>query len=230
VRRHALEELRVSTGADVIALAHTADDQAETVLLRLLRGTGADGLGGIPERSPDGRVVRPLLRVTRAEVEQYAAETGLCWREDPSNHSDAYARNRLRRHWLPGLSAEFNPRLLRAIADLAEAQRRDSDWIDDLVGREAAARFEERGGWLRIGHDSFEALPEALARRLVRWGLRRCGGARDTSRVHLERMLKFLRSGRVGTAIELPGGVLLGRDREGFRLGPIAPGGPESPC
>ena len=82
-------------GCEHIATAHNANDQAETVLLRLLRGSGPDGLGGIPERSADGVVVRPLLRVNRAQIEAYAAERGFAWREDRSNRSVAYARNRV---------------------------------------------------------------------------------------------------------------------------------------
>ena len=133
-----------------LATGHQADDQAETVLLRLLRGTGPDGLGGIPERSPDGRIVRPLLGVSRAEIERFARSRRLSWREDASNASERYARNRLRRRWLPGLTQDFNPRLLRAIGNLAEAQRRDSEWIISRVEQEAASRFTQEGGWLVI--------------------------------------------------------------------------------
>jgi tRNA(Ile)-lysidine synthase len=224
LRYRALRELARGLGAARIATAHTADDQVETVLLRLLRGTGPDGLGGIPERSPDGQIVRPLLRVPRSEIERFARERGLRWREDASNEQVHYARNRLRRHWLPGLARDFNPRLLRAIGDLAEAQREDSAWIATQVEREAASRFAPDGRWLRIEANDWEALPEALARRLARWALVCCGAGRYVSRVHLERMLAFLRSGRRGSIIELPGGLRLERGRSGFRLGPVARG------
>jgi tRNA(Ile)-lysidine synthase len=229
LRYRALRELARDLGASRIATAHTADDQVETVLLRLLRGTGPDGLGGIPERSPDGCIVRPLLRVSRAEIERFARERGLRWREDASNQQVHYARNRLRRHWLPGLTRDFNPRLLRAIGDLAEAQREDSAWIATQVEREAASRFAPDGRWLRIEAKDWEALPEALARRLARWALVRCGAGRYVSRVHLERMLAFLRSGRRGSSIELPGGLRLERGRSGFRLGPVARGAEPGP-
>jgi tRNA(Ile)-lysidine synthase len=220
LRYQALREMAAEADCQRLATAHTADDQAETVLLRLLRGSGPDGLAGIPERSPDDVVVRPMLHVSRQEIESYAATRGFLWREDRSNSSSAYARNRLRLHWLPGLAKDFNDQLLRAIGNLAEAQRRDSEWIATLVEREAAVRFIPESGWLRMAPEGWDVLPEALARRLARWGLRRCGGERDTSRVHLERMLDFLRSGRGGTRIELPGGIRLERDPAGFRLGP----------
>src|SRR5262249_58771718 len=106
--------------------AHTLDDQGETVLLRLLRGTGPTGLGGIPERSPDGRIVRPLLGVSRAEIERFAGQRGLVWREDASNRDPAYARARLRRDWLGSLGAAFPPPWLRGGRGLGEAHGGES--------------------------------------------------------------------------------------------------------
>jgi tRNA(Ile)-lysidine synthase len=220
LRYAALGRMAAAAGAERIATAHTLDDQAETVLLRILRGTGPDGLGAIPERSDDGRIVRPLLSVSRAEIERFAAALGLAWREDASNASPAYARNRLRRDWLPGLARSFNPRLLRALADLAEAQRRDSEWIEAQVEREAGKRLAMEEGWLRIDASGWRDLPEALSRRLARRALIACGAARLVSRRHLERMDAFLRHGLAGRAIELPGGLRLVRDRAGLRLGP----------
>lgn len=221
LRYGALRRLADASGCAWIATAHTADDQAETVLLRLLRGSGPDGLGGIPERSPDGRIVRPLLRVPRAEVEAFARQRSLAWREDASNRRLEYARNRLRQRWLPGLTRDFNPRLLRAIGDLAEAQRRDSEWIASRVELEEAKRITRDGAWLRIDVRGWDALPAALARRLARSALRRCGVGRDVSRVHLERVLAFLGRARSGSHIELPGGVQLLCSRDGYRLGPL---------
>jgi len=222
LRYEALRELADAAGSHFIATAHSADDQAETLLLRILRGTGPDGLGGIPERSADGRILRPLLGVERREIEAHARAHSLSWREDESNEDDGYARNRLRRHWLPGLAEGFNPRLLQQLGHLAEAMRRDAEWIEGQVAREAAGRFSSEDGWLRIDAKEWDALPEALARRLARLALRRLGRGRDVSRVHLARMLAFLRDGRSGTAIELPGGLSLARERELFRLGPAA--------
>jgi tRNA(Ile)-lysidine synthase len=224
LRYRALYRMATAGGADRIATAHNQNDQAETVLLRLFRGTGPDGLGGIPARSPDGRIVRPLLRVNRREIEAFARARSLRWREDVSNASRAFARSRLRRDWLPGLEADFNPQLLRAIADLAEAQRRDSDWIEALVEREAtrwiAVAAGPEGSSLRLRRAGWQALPEALARRLARRALVEAGIGRDVSRVHLERMLGFLCEARTGAYIELPGGLILSCGREAFGLGP----------
>jgi tRNA(Ile)-lysidine synthase len=222
LRYQALADLAEKSGARWIATGHNADDQAETVLLRLLRGAGPEGLGGIPDVSPDGRILRPLLSLPRDEIESFARKRCLSWREDASNQDDGYARNRLRRHWIPGLTRDFNPRLLRAVGDLAEAQRKETEWIASLVEQEAARRIRCDGEWLRIDASGWAALPEALARRLTRWLLHRCGRGRDVTRTHLARMQRFLTSGRSGSHIELPGGLRLERTREGFRLGPIA--------
>ncbi|HTF33270.1 MAG TPA: tRNA lysidine(34) synthetase TilS [Myxococcota bacterium] len=220
LRREALVEMAVSSGAEVVATAHHADDQAETVLLRLLRGTGPDGLGGMSARSRDGRFVRPLLRVPRAEIDAFARAKGLVWREDSSNRSHAYARNRLRSRWVPGLREDFNPALLRAIVDLAEAQRTDAEWIQWAVERELGARVRATTGGLRLARSGWSELHDALARRLVARLLTNCGTGRDVRRVHLMRMLHFLRGGRTGTRIELPGGLVLRCEREAFWLGP----------
>jgi tRNA(Ile)-lysidine synthase len=213
------EELRV----DLVATGHTADDQAETVLLRLLRGTGPAGLAGIPARSRDGQVVRPLLRIPRQEIETWARGRGLSWREDASNRSLGYARNRLRERWLPGLARDFNPQLLRAVGDLAEAQYQESEWFEAEVEREATARFLLDGDSLWIERKDWAALPAALARRLARRALHALGAGRTVSRVHLERMLHFLAEGRPGARLELPGGLELQCLGARFRLREVPP-------
>jgi tRNA(Ile)-lysidine synthase len=224
LRERALRRLAAELGAERIATAHTADDQAETVLLRVLRGVGPSGLAGIPPRSADGVFVRPLLRATRADVLAYAAARQLAWREDPSNADPRHARSRLRHGWLPGLRDAFNPRLLRALGDLAEASRAESEWIDALVADEAGRRFRfdarDEGASVRIEASGWERerMPDAFARRLLRSALHRLGAGRDVTRAHLDRVLAFLRTARPGARLELPGALGLARDAQGFRL------------
>ena len=229
-RADALVRIADAHGADAIVTAHTQDDQAETVLLRLLRGAGPAGLGGIPERSPDGRFVRPLLGISRSAIERFATERGLSWREDPSNQDGRFARARLRHEWLPGLAASFNPRLLNALADLAEAQRRDSEWIEEQVEQEVRRRFRwTEDGSLRLSRDGWATLPEALRRRLARRILRECGAARDVTRRHLERIDRFLAAPRRGRTLELPGGIRIRCEADGFRV-TAAPGASPAGC
>jgi len=217
-RYDALEGLSSRTGADLVATAHNLDDQAETVLLRLLRGTGPDGLGGIPERSPDGRIVRPLLGVPRSEITRFAQAEGLAWREDATNLDRTYTRNRLRHDWLPGLTRDFNPRLLRAIGDLAETLRRDGEWIRDLVDVEIARVSVAEPDGLRIDPGPWLEFSDGFARRLVHRMLGSAGAGRDTTRTHVLRCVAFLRTAHAGSHIELPGGLVLRREREAFRL------------
>lgn len=228
LRADALRDAAAELGADHVALAHHADDQVETVLLRLLRGTGPEGLGGIAERSPDGFFVRPLLAVGRRAIASFAKQRGIEWREDPSNADRRHARARLRHEWLPGLARDFNPRLLRAIGDLAEAQRRESEWIALRVEQEADRRFAwEADGSLRVepGPWSADAVPDAIARRLARLALHRMGAARDVTRAHVDRVVRFWRAGRIGRRLELPGGIVLTRDARGFSLARNLPPG-----
>jgi len=217
LRYAALGRMAGGLGLEHVATGHQADDQAETVLLRLLRGTGPDGLRGIPERSADGLLVRPLLAASRVEIEGWARAQGLSWREDGSNASPAYARNRVRQELLPRLRA-FNPRLVQRIAELAEAQGRDAEWIESAVEREAAGRLREEPDGLWIARQGWAELPDALARRLARRALVRSGAGRDVSRTHLVRTVSFLRTGRTGGRIELPGGLVLECERAAFRL------------
>ncbi|HEX2080859.1 MAG TPA: tRNA lysidine(34) synthetase TilS, partial [Longimicrobium sp.] len=103
-----LRRAQAQAGATHLATAHHADDQAETVLFRVLRGTGIRGLAGIPPRDGAG-LVRPLLPFWRAEIVRYARAEGLCWREDPSNRGTGYARNRIRLQLLPAIEKHVAP-------------------------------------------------------------------------------------------------------------------------
>lgn len=214
LRREALERIRVGLGCARIATAHHADDQVETVLMRMLRGCGPDSLGGIAESSAGGLAIRPLLDVGREEILAYAERHRLDWREDESNADPKYTRNRLRAQVIPRL-ADFNPRLLRAIGDLAEAQRRDADWIESLVDEQAEALFDRsRPGRLGIAAEGWLERPEALARRLVLRALGEMGAGREVNRTHMMRVLAFLRRAKPATAIELPVGLELRRVSE----------------
>ena len=155
---------------DAIATAHTLDDQAETVLLKFLRGAGTRGLAGIwpvlnPELSDESagakalsgeasdgaaeaaplqrgtaRIVRPLLSVTRDEVEAYLESLGQSWREDASNLDHRFLRNRVRHELLPLLEREYNPNIRRALSDAAEIARAEEEYWREEVERELAAR------------------------------------------------------------------------------------------
>lgn len=133
-RYAAFEEQRVAMGCDVIAVAHHAEDSVETMLMNLLRGTGLDGLTGIKARN--GRVVRPLLSVTRQDITNYLTALGQPWVEDSSNASDDYLRNRIRHHLLP-LMEELNATALQNMLATAEHLQGASDVLQGVASEAA---------------------------------------------------------------------------------------------
>ncbi|MBJ22411.1 MAG: hypothetical protein CL933_23620 [Deltaproteobacteria bacterium] len=155
------------------------------------------------------------------EIEQWARRHAIAWREDESNRDRRFARNRLRHDWIPGLCETFNPQLLRTLGNLAEAERRDREWIDGLVREAVKERIEIGPAGIQLAIDGWHETPDALARRLVRFALVEAGLGRDITRAHLTRVLEFLRRGRAAgreKRIELPGGVILRRLDNAFLL------------
>jgi tRNA(Ile)-lysidine synthase len=213
--RYDFLELTADTiGANRIATAHHADDQAETVLFRVLRGTGVDGLAGIPERR--GRIVRPLLPFRRSELKRWAEETRLDWREDPSNTTRVYARNRIRLDVLPRLEAE-SPGASRALTRLARAAARTrAAWENALGEIEKRVILSEDTGIIELARDRLlEYHPEIRARLLRRW-LARLG--RAPGRAGTAVAPTFIRAGGSGSGIHLSGGLRAERDFGVIRL------------
>lgn len=161
-------------GAQAVAVAHTADDQAETVLLHLLRGTGLAGLSGMSFRAVlpvwDAHLplVRPLLLTWRSEIEAYCRERGLTPREDPTNAETLYLRNRIRHEILPAL-AEINPQIKQALLRTALSTAADQAYLDEAAGQAWAQVQRGAGaGWLALARAGLLALPPALQRRVLR--------------------------------------------------------------
>jgi tRNA(Ile)-lysidine synthase len=191
--------------ANAIAVGHTRDDQAETVLLRLLRGAGAAGLAAMRPFSQD--IVRPLLAASRADVLDYLAERRLTWREDPSNTDRALLRNRIRHDLLPYLEGQFNPRLRERLAAMAMLLTDENDVLDamavDLLAR--AGRGEP--GQVILSRMALTQAPPALARRALRMACGRAGAGLGLSAVLVERILALARTAAPsGRRITLPGG------------------------
>ena len=196
-RYRALRAAAAREGATRIATGHTRSDQAETVLLRLLRGAGARGLAGIPPRR--GALVRPLIDRSRAEVEAFLREEGLPWLEDPTNASPRFRRNRIRREVLP-LLAQLNPALEESLARTADLLRADERALE---GR--ARRAVPGGARLEVARLLRE--PLAVRRRAVRRLWRAARGSRRGLGAHgVEAVLALCRRGRPGR-LALPEGL-----------------------
>jgi tRNA(Ile)-lysidine synthase len=199
--------------AAVIATGHTRDDQAETVLMRLLRGSGPRGLAGIPPVRPHGglRVIRPLIETPRAEITRYLARHALGAREDASNRDLSVLRNRVRLVLLPILEG-YNPDVRRALARLAGVMRDEADALDALSAPDVDAVLRGTRASVRIAPDAFERLPVALQRRALREAIRRVrGNGGQIAFVHIEEARLGVLGGRSGAVWEAPGGVRIFR-------------------
>jgi len=202
VRYDALSRLARDRGASVVCVAHTQDDQAETVLMHMLRGSGLDGLSGMPAQRPladDVQLVRPLLGITRQETEQVCRAYG--WRpvDDPSNHDLTYTRNRIRQALLPEM-AEINPNISERLAELARAVGSDRELLD-LVGQQTLAQLQDEDGALE--RRLFMTLPGQLQNRVVRALFREHGTVMSAERTAAALQVIHTGHGRV----ELPGGA-----------------------
>ena len=153
--------------ANRVATGHTTDDQAETLLFRLLRGSGLAGLSGILPATREG-IVRPLLDVTRANVADFLRERGLSWREDATNQDARFARNRIRHSLIPQLAREWNPHVSESFANLADLAREEEQWWQQEISRLAGDFLTPVQGGIEIHANRLAALPKAVARRLVR--------------------------------------------------------------
>lgn len=197
-----LNEAADSAGADAIAVGHSLDDQAETFLLRLIRGAGPAGLAGIRPRA--GRVVRPLLDISRVELRQYAAEHGLGFRDDSSNADVRIPRNRVRLELLPQLS-QFSPAIAATLAREAALAREDEEFLDRLAIESAASIVLVESGNVTVDVAGLTALPPALASRVTRKAVAAAAPGRFIGFQHIDDLLELARSGAEGAAVALPG-------------------------
>ena len=200
-----LQRVAESEAAGAIAVAHTRDDQAETFLLRLLRGAGSAGLGSM--RARGGRLIRPLLEVGRREVLEHLRARGLEWREDETNADMRFARNRVRHELLPYLERHFNPGVRETLARTAALLSDEHEGVAERA-RELYRQASRRGpeGVLLDGA-ALSRAPRPLARQVVRAALLEAGGLRQVKAAHVERILEVSsRAGRSGRRLPLPGG------------------------
>jgi len=154
-------------GANTIATGHTSDDQAETVLLKLARGAGAGGLGGIPRETmlKNVRIVRPLLDVSRDDVLDFMNENNLSWREDESNEDTVFLRNRVRHVILPIMEKGVNPKIKEALNRTAEIFQSENRWLDEIVAKRLAESVDQH---YALQVKSVKSQPIAARRRIIR--------------------------------------------------------------
>ena len=233
-----LSAVAASVGATAIALGHTADDQAETVLLHLLRGSGLQGLRGMaevaewpwPEPRPGPLLFRPLMGVTKADAAAYCRELGQLYREDSGNYMWRFTRNKVRLDLMPKLSRDYNPRVREALTRLSRAAADEVDYVESELSRHWPNIVEERGDCdaVSLSVPALSALHPALQRHALRRAYTVIvGDARRLSERHVEAMLSLLRSEGGGRAIDLSRGVRVARKSDTLSLSRHA--GPQSP-
>jgi tRNA(Ile)-lysidine synthase len=213
-----LERTGREVGATRVAVGHTLDDQAETVLLKLMRGAGATGLGGVyPKRDI---VIRPLIEASRDELRAWLASLGQPWMEDETNADLSNPRNRVRHRVLPEIDAAYGGSTRSALARSAELAREDGQFLDQL----AAGRYRDV---VTVGQDCLQvdavalaAEPPALQRRVLLYAMRARAGGREIGLDHVELALAVLRGH--ARAADVPGSrwELRGRNLVLYDQGP----------
>lgn len=191
-------------GVDKIALGHTADDQAETLLMWMLRGAGTAGLAGIPP-ARESFFVRPLLDITRADILDYLDERRLVFRTDSSNAKPLYLRNRIRQELLPQLK-RYNPAIVQVLTRQADILREENHCLDQWVQEQLACLSRRDGRALLVDRAGLLALPLALQRRMVRTVIRRTGGlTKGPTFRAVASVLEAVARGQSGSAITVQG-------------------------
>ncbi|MCX5647811.1 MAG: tRNA lysidine(34) synthetase TilS [Planctomycetota bacterium] len=240
-RRRFLIDAARRAGARKVALGHTADDRAETVLFNILRGTGIEGLAALGPRAPLApdeaiEIIRPLVDLSRAEVRAFLEARGQAWREDETNEDPAFARNRLRREVLPLLREAANPKVDEALLRLADQAADAADVLQDAV--EAVWRQTVRETPTTDCHSEVAAATEesrraadfallrpwlqgAILRRAVE---RLGGGLKHMSAERTRAAVEALLAKSVAGPVELPGGLSATRRRRAIRIGPRGKG------
>ncbi|HLK61968.1 MAG TPA: tRNA lysidine(34) synthetase TilS [Bryobacteraceae bacterium] len=205
IRLTFFREMTEGGTVDRVAVGHTRSDQAETVLFRFLRGSGSAGLAAIRPTSSEG-IIRPLLDIDRTETRQFLESRGIVWREDSSNASLQFARNRIRLELLPQLASQWNPQIRGILAHMADwAQAEEAYWATQ-IDRLAQELFLEREGAISIRVDRLKELPTATARRLVRRAIERV--KQDTRGVdfqHIESILAMAGTLQGNGRVQIPG-------------------------
>ncbi len=201
-------------GATASAVGHNANDQVETILMRLLRGAGLRGLAGMqavapmPD-APDLQVIRPLLTITRSEIETYCQENGLEPVRDPSNLDTTFFRNRVRHDLLP-LLAQYNPQIRERLRQMAVSVAADEAFLQEQTAAAWSSLLAEQGGdWLTLNRRRWQALSASLQLRLLRRAVAVLRPSAEISFTPIRHAFDLAQRNQSGLKADLPGGVTL---------------------
>jgi tRNA(Ile)-lysidine synthase len=214
-RREFLLRIADRVQADFVALGHHRDDQAETVLMRLMRGAGAAGMAAMAERGP-AKIIRPMLSLARAEIREYLTARGIAFVEDSSNSSRDILRNRIRAELLPMLERDYAPGLGRRLVEVADEMCSLDDLVTAIAARELDAMRVGGGGLDVSGFGAVNRAVQAVAIRLFL--SEQIGSLRRISRAHVEAIRELILEGGPSDSIDLPGGWRAAREYNLLRL------------
>jgi tRNA(Ile)-lysidine synthase len=228
LRYQFLNRVAEDTGAARIALGHTADDQAETMLMRILQGTGPQGLCGIPPRRQ--KYIRPLIETSRKQIETYLMRGGICFRQDASNLNPKYLRNKIRLQLIPLIQREYNPGLRNSLTQLARVLYAEDEWLEGYCRQLLPQIAECSSQMVSLRIAALNQQPPAIQRRILRWAISQLKG--DLSRIrfsHIEELLQLTRSQRGHKTLNLPQQIVAQKGYQTLELTRLAkPGTP--PC
>lgn len=227
-----LLETAQQIGARRIALGHTRDDQAESFLLRLLRGSGTRGLAGIYP-VVDGVFIRPLIDVRRKEIMACLKARRLSYRIDPTNRDTRLTRNRVRHRLLPFLRRDFNPAVVDALSHAADILRDEETYLEEIAAGTYETLVDRTGPGVALRTARLREIPTALQRRVMRLALAEVrGDLRRITLSHVEKTLQMVREARGRRSVSLPDDLLVRLEGRLLRVGAPAPGdgGSGTPC
>jgi tRNA(Ile)-lysidine synthase len=218
-----LRQVAAGRSAQKIAVGHTLNDQAETILFRFIRGSGIEGLSAI-HPVVEAQIIRPLLNCSRADISAYLMEQGVRHRDDSSNLDLQYARNRIRQELLPYLEKTFNPRLIRTLATEAELAREAWSFIESEAKRFFASLCSPLENGLSFSICELLALHPAMQKFVVRHGIKELSGSlKGISSRHIQRILSLCKQERGGGRAMLPHGYSALRQFDALHLLKQAP-------
>ncbi|WP_320937218.1 tRNA lysidine(34) synthetase TilS [Enterocloster lavalensis] len=205
------------TDAVRVAVAHHGDDQAETILHNLCRGSGLKGLGGM--RPVRGRIIRPLIAVGRKEILEWLSANGLSFCQDSTNDTDHYTRNRIRRQLIPMLQEQVNPGAVESILRVGRLAGQADDYLSGQALEWTGRHAREEDGRILIPEKEFEQLPEILRAYVIFQAMARVGGrAKDLTSGHVDQVLGLFGM-QAGRSQDLPYGIRAVREYEGVAVG-----------
>ena len=206
LRYQQLDNYATEVQADYILTAHHEDDQAETVLLRLFRGSGLTGLASMQRLN--GILLRPFLKVQRVEIEAYCSARGLGFCLDSTNEDLSYQRNRIRKVLLPLLKKDYNSDIIKVLANTADVLREDDACLEALAAECFREHVHTQVLSTVIERSYLMSLPSALQRRVARKMWKQVAQGGELGFVHIKAMLELCSSGVSGKSVILPGGVI----------------------